>query len=185
MSLEHAILGFLNYRPLSGYDLKKAFDTSVRHFWAADQSQIYRTLARLADQGWAQVEIIEQDDRPDRKVYHITQAGQQELLRWLATPLPHQARRNASLVQVFLAGQLTDQEILALLEPEAEHLRNDLEHYRQVPQASQAYIEALHSPRGAFFWMLTLEYGSKVTQAQLDWVESVIQRIKNKQHPSR
>ena len=45
MSLDHAILGFLNYKPLSGYDLKKVFDSSVRHFWYADQSQIYRTLS--------------------------------------------------------------------------------------------------------------------------------------------
>jgi PadR family transcriptional regulator AphA len=32
MSLKHAILGFINYRPLSGYDLKKIFDGSVRYF---------------------------------------------------------------------------------------------------------------------------------------------------------
>ena len=56
MSLEHAILGFLQYKPMSGYDLKKIFDTSVRHFWPADQSQIYRTLTRLADKGWAEQE---------------------------------------------------------------------------------------------------------------------------------
>ena len=58
MSLEYAILGFLNYRPLSGYDLKKVFDNSVRHFWPADQSQIYRTLARLAEQGYVEQEIV-------------------------------------------------------------------------------------------------------------------------------
>ena len=46
MSLEYAILGFLSYKPFSGYEMKKAFDNSVRHFWYADQSQIYRTLAR-------------------------------------------------------------------------------------------------------------------------------------------
>jgi PadR family transcriptional regulator AphA len=33
MSLEYAILGFLNYHPYTGYDLKKVFDKSVRHFW--------------------------------------------------------------------------------------------------------------------------------------------------------
>ncbi len=49
MSLEYAILGFLNYHPYTGYDLKKIFDTSIRHFWPADQSQIYRTLARLTE----------------------------------------------------------------------------------------------------------------------------------------
>ena len=79
MSLEHAILGFLNYRPFSGYDLKKVFDSSVRHFWAADQSQIYRTLARMAKKGFAEQEIIEQTDRPTRKLYHITAEGRTEL----------------------------------------------------------------------------------------------------------
>ena len=69
MSLEFAILGFLNYHPYTGYDLKKIFDTSIRHFWPADQSQIYRTLARLTENGWAEMEKVPQDDRPDRKVY--------------------------------------------------------------------------------------------------------------------
>ena len=75
MSLEHAILGFLHYAPSSGYDLKKAFDTSVRHFWPADQSQIYRTLARMTEREWVKVEVISQEDRPSRKVYHITEAA--------------------------------------------------------------------------------------------------------------
>ena len=51
MSLDFAILGFLSYSPFTGYDLKKFFDQSVRHFWTADQSQIYRILARLGDEG--------------------------------------------------------------------------------------------------------------------------------------
>ena len=88
MSLDHAILGFLNYHPYSGYDLKKIFDTSVQHFWSADQSQIYRTLNRLTKQGFAEMEKIPQDDRPDRKVYHITEAGRSELLQWLSGPPP-------------------------------------------------------------------------------------------------
>ena len=71
MSLEHAILGFLNYRPLSGYDLKKVFDNSVRHFWPADQSQIYRTLAKLAEWEHVEQEIVRGLDRPDRKEYRI------------------------------------------------------------------------------------------------------------------
>jgi hypothetical protein len=47
MCLKHAILGILSFSPMTGYDLKKAFDRSVRHFWPVNQSQIYRTLAEL------------------------------------------------------------------------------------------------------------------------------------------
>lgn len=184
MSLEHAILGFLNYAPSSGYDLKKKFDTSVQHFWPADQSQIYRTLSRLEEQGWANREIVHQDDRPDRKVYHITETGREELRRWLTTPLPPEDIRSAPLIQVFFAGQLSDAEILEMLEREADKKRRLLERYAQVPQQAAEYIEAVGSPREAFFWLLTLECGKTSAQAHLSWLESVIQRIKDKQHPA-
>lgn len=184
MSLKHAILGFLNYNPLSGYDLKRAFDISVRHFWLANQSQIYRTLAELAESGWAEMEIVEQQDHPDRKVYHITEAGREELRRWLAVPLPHTIRL-AELIQVFFAGQLSDAEILAMLKRMAEPLRELLERYSHVPQESQVYAETVGSPREVFFWMLTLEFGIINARTQLEWLESAIRRIENKQHPPK
>ena len=105
MSLDHAILGFLRYGPLSGYDLKERFDLSVQHFWPADQSQIYRILAKLDQQGYTRVKVVEQENRPDRKVYTITKAGREELHRWLTTPLEMDRGRSASLVQVFFSGQ--------------------------------------------------------------------------------
>ncbi len=61
MSLKHAILGFLSFKPLSGYDLKKAFDKSVHHFWPANQSQIYRTLSQMTDEGLIEKEVIERE----------------------------------------------------------------------------------------------------------------------------
>lgn len=184
MSLEHAILGFLNYGPASGYDLKKTFDFSVQHFWPADQSQIYRTLSRLEDKGWAEQQVVEQKDRPDRKVYHITKAGQEELRCWLTTPLPPQVSRSAPLIQVFFAAQLSDEEILDMLERLADKMRNVLARYNQVPQESAEYCAMIDEPREEFFWMLTLEWGINSMQAQLKWLEDIIQRIRNKEHPA-
>ncbi|MFN2270567.1 MAG: PadR family transcriptional regulator [Anaerolineae bacterium] len=184
MSLEHAILGFLNYGPASGYDLKKTFDFSVQHFWPADQSQIYRTLSRLEDKGWAEQELVEQEDRPDRKVYHITEAGQEELHRWLTTPLSPKALREPRLIQVFFAGQLDDEEIIEMLERLAVAMRGTLARYDQVPQESAEYCDAVGQPREEFFWMLTLEWGINATRSQLKWLEDIIRRIRNKEHPS-
>jgi DNA-binding PadR family transcriptional regulator len=184
MSLKHAILGFLNYMPFSGYDLKKVFDTSVQHFWPADQSQIYRTLSRLADAGLVEVQVVEQQERPDRKVYSITGEGREELRRWLLKPLPLEKSRHATLIQVFFAGQLDDQTILALLEREADQARELVARYGAVPAASEPYVDMVGSAREAFFWMLTLDFGVQMAQAKLAWLESVIQRIKDKEHPS-
>jgi PadR family transcriptional regulator, regulatory protein AphA len=183
MSLEHAILGFLNYKPLSGYDLKAVFDLSVQHFWPADQSQIYRTLAKLEDSGLTDVEIIEQDDRPDKKVYHITGSGREELHRWLTTPLPLKKDRIAELIQVFFAGQLSDEEILPLFQRYADHCRMVLDVLRLVPQQAEAHFEDDGTPkRDSFFWALTLEYGMCMTEMSLAWFEDVVARIERKEH---
>ncbi len=47
MPLEHAILAFIEFQPMTGYDLKKNFDVSVAHFWSATQSHIYKSLEAL------------------------------------------------------------------------------------------------------------------------------------------
>jgi hypothetical protein len=78
---------------------------------------------------------------------------------------------------------LSDEEVLDIFEHQAEQLRTRLERYAQIPQESASYLET-GSPREVFFWMLTLECGIRATQAHLEWVESVIQRLRNKEHPS-
>jgi PadR family transcriptional regulator, regulatory protein AphA len=184
MSLDFAILGFLNYHPYTGYDLKKIFDTSIRHFWPADQSQIYRTLSRLTENGWAEMEKVQQEDRPDRKVYHITDAGRAELLRWLSGPPPKgDPPRSAPLIQVFFAAQLSDEEIIAKFEGYAAIMRAILSQYEQVPEQIEPFQKEITSSREHFFWLLTLENGIASMRANLAWAESVIERIKNGETP--
>ena len=185
MSLEYAILGFLNYHPYTGYDLKKIFDTSIRHFWPADQSQIYRTLSRLTEQGFVEMEKVPQEDRPDRKVYHITAAGRSELMNWLAGPPPLEGARSASLIQVFFAGKLPDEEILAKFEGFAATMRAILAQYEQVPDQIIPYRQEIASPREHFFWMLTLDNGIRSMRAALEWAESVIEKLKKGEVPAK
>jgi len=42
--LKYVLLGALSYQPLTGYQLKQFIDSTARHFWHAQISQIYRTL---------------------------------------------------------------------------------------------------------------------------------------------
>jgi PadR family transcriptional regulator, regulatory protein AphA len=184
MSLDYAILGFLNYRPHSGYDLKKHFDHTVNHFWTAEQSQIYRTLASMTGQGWVEMEVVGQTDRPDRKVYHITDAGREALRKWLLDPIPSQKARVASLVQVFFAGQLSDEELLAKFEQAAAATRRQLELFQQLPQTEFDYLDKIISPREAYFWMSTFKLGLRSMRSFLAWLEEFSDDIKNNKIPA-
>lgn len=179
MSLDHAILGFLNYGPRTGYDLKKVFDSSVRHFWPAQQSQIYRTLARLAECGFVDVEVQPQGTRPSRKVYSLTPSGRSELQEWLVASHPEQPGRAPFLIQVFFAGMGSDEEAVAFLRAKADEARQALAYYEAA--AAEPSDEAVRIPiRDQFFWYLTLDYGMQSLRFTLGWLEDAIARVERK-----
>ncbi len=177
MSLDHAILGFVNERPRSGYDLKKAFDGTVAHIWPAKQSQIYLTLARLNKNGLVELRVVQQDGKPNRKVYYITEAGLEELRRWLAGPLPLSAVRDAFLVQMTWAAALTAPEIVNLIDAwEAAH-RERLEEYR-------GFLRKLDRspPKGKWDQVLiplAVEQLVMVEEASLSWAATAKARIRS------
>ena len=93
MGLQHGILGFLNYGPCSGYELTKAFQSSLHFFWPAQTSQIYQTLNRLEAAAYITHETVIQTGKPNKNVYSILPAGRAELLRWRSRGEPQTAIR--------------------------------------------------------------------------------------------
>src|SRR5260370_2266474 len=83
-TLRYIILGLLGAHPMSGYDIKRAFDRSLATYWNAGNSQIYTTLKALATRGLLSSELIYHEGRPNRRVYHLTEAGRAALDMWLA-----------------------------------------------------------------------------------------------------
>jgi DNA-binding PadR family transcriptional regulator len=136
MPLEHAILAFIEYEPMSGYDLKKFFDVSVAHFWSTTQSHIYKSLEGLQKKGWAEAHTIQQDGKPNRKVYQITAEGHAELRHWLTTPLPMEPVREATLIQVFFSHFSTNEEIAGLFEIRMNEIRSQIHTLKTVAQVA-------------------------------------------------
>lgn len=182
MSLKHAILGFLSFLPLSGYDLKKAFDNSVQHFWPANQSQIYRTLAELEEQGMVTKEVIEREERLDMKIYHVTEAGRAELHGWLTTPQPERDDREPFLIQVYFGGQISDDELLKVMRHKLKETEERLSLYESVYQMVQNTPRTIPDPRANFLAILTLEAGYVNNQSIAAWLRSAIERIENKNY---
>ncbi|NDJ60774.1 MAG: PadR family transcriptional regulator [Chloroflexi bacterium] len=181
MSLAHAILGLLNYQPMSGYDLKHlAFDRTIAHFWPADQAQIYRTLDKMAGEGWIAGELEVQSDRPNRRVFTITEAGRAELDRWLHTPQAIPAHREAFLVQMFFAAQLPDAVILEHIDQQIAARQARLDQFGQIiaPSPDEGPLR-----REQVFWRLTLEFGLAHERMCIEWLELSKQTIRSAAQP--
>ena len=87
MSLPHALLGLLNYRPATGYELKATFTNSIHFFWDATLPQIYRTLKQMEGSGW--LEFHRRASRRETQSQSLSGhgCGKNELQRWLSEPL--------------------------------------------------------------------------------------------------
>ena len=177
MSLPHLLLGLLNVSPMSGYDLNKVFNTTVQHFWTTDQSQIYRMLYKLEEEGKVQVETIIQEDNPNKKVYHVTETGAAELHKWLGGPLPETPIREAWLGQLFFSYQSNNATVIQILESyigEAQQHLAALEALQAMFPSSEARA---HLAREFQFHLLTLDYGLDVHRFQIGWLKKAIQQI--------
>src|ERR1700742_1967248 len=79
MSLGDAVLAALLEGESSGYDLAKSFDASVANFWMATPQQLYRELDRLAEQGLIRARVVQQERRPNKRMYSLTQAAHEAI----------------------------------------------------------------------------------------------------------
>lgn len=166
MSLSHSILGLLCLSPMSGYDLKKNFDSSVAHFWNADQAQIYRTLSTLSDSGLVSVRVIPQEGRPDRREHHITAAGRAELSSWLRSPISVEATREPFLARIFFAGAEEDPELVRELVTQRRSTALDrLSALEKIETPGESLTERLRAS--------TLRNGIQHIQTELSWLNEL------------
>lgn len=177
MSLEYAILGFLEREPMTGYDLKtRCFDDAGGHMWTADQAQVYRTLERLSERGLTRSRVFPQRGKPDRKVYRITPKGREALAQWLHSHQPLNPVRDPLLVRLALADGLTDAEIAGLLDRARSDYQARLDALR-ADAASPVPVCAASDERGSELYRMTLGAAISATRAVIDWIDDSTDRI--------
>jgi DNA-binding PadR family transcriptional regulator len=116
MDVKTVCLGMLTEGEASGYDLKKAFESSFGHCFAAGYGSIYPALASLAECGCVSCEEIAQDGKPDRKVYQITDKGWDQLLAELDNPAPSHKVRSEFLATMAFAHLMTPEQVQTVLD---------------------------------------------------------------------
>ncbi len=178
MSLPHALLGLLNYRPATGYELKATFTNSIHFFWNATLPQIYRTLKQMEGSRWLSVTVEHQDGKPSRKVYQITEAGRKELQRWLGEPLEMPEPRNAMLIKVFFGNQMNSTQFTTHLKELQNYHANLLKSYDQeIIPVIERYAEATGAYRDARYWNLTLDFGRRHAKMVRDWCQATLSSL--------
>ncbi|HLZ58549.1 MAG TPA: PadR family transcriptional regulator [Ktedonosporobacter sp.] len=174
-TLRYIILGLLWARPMSGYDIKQAFDRALASYWNAGNSQIYTTLKNLHKATLVEVEVIVQTARPNRKVYRLTAAGQAELDQWLQEEVPERFTKDEFLTKLFFCGEIPDEIALKHLREHRDSLLKQLSYMEWVHE--QYATRPTRRPRLLEYQMLVREYKEAVLKAGLEVTERAIAHL--------
>ena len=178
--LKYALLGFLNYSPMTGYELKQRIDRSTTHFWHAKLSQIYTTLKAMRAADLVSSSIEEQQERPDRRVYSITQAGRVDLQAWLSEPYTGLSPKKETLVlKLFFSAQVDPAAVLNQLRLQRDLHRKQLDYYHREAVQNIRHAEADFPmlAKDAELWEATRRFGELYEDVYVKWIEEMIEQI--------
>jgi PadR family transcriptional regulator, regulatory protein AphA len=174
-----AILGMLDFFPMSGYDIRKMSAISISHFWKEDYGHIYPTLKLLLEEALAtKEEEPSGEGKPGRHVYSITPKGRQALVEWLSeAPNPPNLRIEL-LLKVFFGARGKAGDMAAMLEAQEAACSAARDELLGTEKHILREIEA-GGERGrmARFQLMTLRYGKRYYESLGEWCRETLEEL--------
>ncbi len=169
----YVVLGLLSFGEQSGYDLKQLADNSVGLFYGSPvRSQIYSELRRLSELGYASEREVEQDDRPDKRLYSINNEGLAALREWLSnTNTSNDVIKSHLLLKIFFGKHMDRAELVA----EVEGYRSSAYEFIELLQQTRANCSG---EPGTLFTYLTTGLGISHAHANIEWADEAIALLK-------
>lgn len=178
-TLGYALLGLLARAPSSGYDLAQKLKGQVAFFWQARHSQIYPELARLEQQGYLVVARVPQVERPDKKIYSLTEQGRNALETWLKTPVEVPATRDELVLKAYHLWLIEPVQALALFREHERHHAALLARY----QHNRVWLEEQWAAEGRrldspwFGSVAAIQRGVGYEQEYLEWCRWMLAQL--------
>ncbi|MBT2605228.1 PadR family transcriptional regulator [Bacillus sp. ISL-53] len=172
MTIEELILGFLSIKPASGYEIKAEVQQKLGGFiWGSISSgNLYPKLNEMKEKGLL-VAFNNEDNARNKKTYELTKDGWIQLERWLGSPSNQQIIKDELLLKMMFwgVGRSEDTEII-------------IEQLYARRTRTKELLSIIDDWDNYYNWidqygLLTLDYGQKVLNAELEWIEETLQKL--------
>ncbi len=165
--LEYIILGFLQHKDMSGYDIKRHMGQSIAYFYDASFGSIYPMLKKMQSEGTVTMTETAEGGKI-RKEYAITEAGRVAFHQWLRQPITLNRARHDHLVRIFFYRWLPREQAVSLIEGFIRTVRGEI---RELT-ALQACVQD-----AGVFEAATLDYGLQYYHFTMSWCEEFLRRL--------
>ena len=174
VSFRHFALGLLNQQPMSGYDIKRYLGILSWLIDGPSFGNIYSSLRLLLQEGLVTMEVVPQENRPSRKVYSIAEAGRQVLREWVEQPITANPSLKTFVMRLTLAGSFSQTKLIAYLEQRCNQVSVHQAALEQTAESLEGVADAQR---------LMLEYGMALAATELEWLDSMLDRLSKQSLP--
>ena len=151
----------------------------VGFFWQARHSQIYPELARLEKEGMVVHRVVEQKDRPDKKVYEITDTGLAALKEWVTAPVQPRPARDELVLKAYSLWLADPQKAFALFSEQEQRHKEQLLRYEEIEAWMEREwgreLDRVGSPKFASY--AALQRGIIYERGYAEWCRWVADRL--------
>jgi DNA-binding PadR family transcriptional regulator len=127
MNVRTLCLAVLNSGDATGYEIRKLVSEGhFSHFVDASFGSIYPALKSMSDDQLVMVREVQQDGKPNRKVYSITDLGRAEFLSALTKPAQKDNYKSEFLLLAMCAEMMSLENVRAALDAQIEFLKEEL-----------------------------------------------------------
>ena len=172
------MLASLAHHASSGYDLARRLKRPIGFFWSAHQSHIYSELTRLEDEGLITHQLIEQSNRPDKKLFRVTDAGLAVLRHWVTTPVAPAPPHNELVLRAYAIWLADPPAAIELFrQQQAAHASRLAEYEQMLASLQREEDAAWEVTRPAFGNYATLHAGIEHERALVVWCEWMVEQF--------
>lgn len=163
--IDCVILGLLSHEDLTGYEIKKRMDTSLRYFWGASYGSIYPALSDLVRRGLATKRDCADSNR-NKIIYSITEDGRNYLKDWLYIPVEKDELRYETLLKLFFGNEAGTLQAISHIDTFQEKIEKELPYLIGAADNLRNNIALDDTHK---YYLLTVEFGIKTYRAYLEW----------------
>ncbi|KND41462.1 MULTISPECIES: PadR family transcriptional regulator [Streptomyces] len=183
MALRNAVMAALLEGEASGYDLAKGFDATVANFWMSTPQQLYRELERMEAEGLIAARVVEQERRPNKRLFSLTEAGRQAVRAYTAaSPSRPVVIRDELLVKVQCADAGDVEAVRAAVAERMEWATAKLARYEKMRRRllDGRSEEAYFTEAERIGPYLTLLRGMAFERENLAWGDMALRRLRQR-----
>lgn len=181
-ALKYAILGLLNKRHMTGYEITKVFNYELAEFWYANHSQIYPELKKLNAEGLVTYDIEISGDILETKRYTITQNGQLEFIQWLhKDEIVPRTPKDIFRLRMYFSSYLDLQTRIHLLKNQRQQ---HLKRLNNLKKTSEQYPEVPAYDSDRFGDFIVLRGAIMRQENIIEWLDECIRYCEEAKIPS-